>query len=87
MNQRNDVGGSLGNNSTNANRPRQIRPAEQQLQRQQQQQPQQQYQQQHVVLVHDQQILQQELARVAAARGQLQLEEERIRAYEQGLTL
>lgn len=84
MNQRNDVGGSLGNSSTNANRPRQIRPAEQQLQRQQQQ-PQQQYQQQHVVLVHDQQILQQELARVAAARGQLQLEEERIRAYEQGL--
>jgi hypothetical protein len=86
MNQRNDVGGSLGNSSTNANRPRQIRPAEQQLQRQQQQ-PQQQYQQQHVVLVHDQQILQQELARVAAARGQLQLEEERIRAYEQGLML
>lgn len=81
MNQRNDVGGSLGNSSTNANRPRQIRPAEQQLQRQQQ------YQQQHVVLVHDQQILQQELARVAAARGQLQLEEERIRAYEQGLML
>jgi hypothetical protein len=82
MNQRNDVGGSLGNSSTNANRPRQTRPAEQQLQRQQQQ-----YQQQHVVLVHDQQILQQELARVAAARGQLQLEEERIRAYEQGLML